>query len=70
LLRASEKEKSVVAFKKQKVEQFSSLSLEHLQDMLMDSSDWTQAERAQVVGNFFQSIEKPMPISVQYMMYS
>jgi hypothetical protein len=67
---ASEREQGVVMFKKLKVEHISTLALEHLQDMMMDPSSWTMKERAQLVGNFFASIEQPMPISVQYAMYS
>gem|GEM_PF-3868093 len=67
---ASEREKGVVVFKKHKIEHYSSLAFEHLQDMMMDSSNWTMKERAQLVANLFESVEQPMPISVQYAMYS
>ena len=52
-------------FKKLKVEHVSSLSLEHLQDMMLDPSSWKE----RIGWDFFASIEQPMPISVQSAMY-
>jgi hypothetical protein len=67
---ASEFEKGVVNFKRAKVQQLSNLAYEHLQDMMMDPTDWTPTEKAHLFANFFASIERPMPKTVQYMMYS
>lgn len=70
LTTATEFERGVLAFRSNKIQRLSNLSFEHLQDMMMDPTDWSQSEKAHLFANFFASVEQPMPLSVQYMMYS